>query len=245
MAAKKPWVMGPHKVPLKPDSESDLAWKARTLANREAAKIKTEPMAKIQAKPVKARPPVKTEAKEEDDKILMLHDSEDNIEMLYDSKESVCSIMSGSMSAVVDPGATATILTTSLAEALFARGHLQGVEFSPREFGTANSSPLKTTTRATMQFEGLQSSPVFIAAPEAGLRMSLLGIPSLRNLVLVMNEHRPTLQGRPLTRAPNGHFIFQFDSEKEIFALSDSAICTNSDAMPDCLRQAAMRLGLH
>lgn len=243
LAEKTPWVMGPHKVPLKPDSESDLAWKARILANREAAKMKTEPMAKIQAKPTKARPPMKAEIKEEA--------SEGKLLMLYDSTDFAGAVNYGSLcSAVVDPGATATILTTALAEALYAKGHLKDVEFSPKEFGTANSTPLKTMTKATLTYKGLQQSTVFVAEPSAGLKTSLLGIPALRNLVLVMSESNPTLSGQPLSRAPNGHFLFEFgmaDDMNEVNTLqsSESMSSDMSSSLPHSIQQAALRLGLH
>ena len=100
---------GPLTVPMRPDTEADLQWRAKTQAVRDAAKVKQE----------------QAEVKEEGE-----------IVMLYESTDIACAVNSGSIcSAVVDPGATATILTTALAEALFARGHLKGVDFSPREFG--------------------------------------------------------------------------------------------------------------
>ena len=107
---------------------------------------------------------------------------------------------------VIDSGATATILTATLAEKLYDEGMLSEIQIVSKTFSTASGTPLTTTATATLQHPVLATGKVFVAPPESGLRHSLIGSPQLAGRTLCMTSP-PSLSGVPLTRAPNGHFL--------------------------------------
>jgi hypothetical protein len=117
--------------------------------------------------------------------------------------------------AVVDPGATQTILTTSTAESLMAEGKLHSLVTTSKKFMTAaKGSTLETQVAGTLEVNGLQRSIAYVAPPNS-LRKSLIGLPALAGKHLDMGAN-PKLGSVQLKRASNGHLMFQLTGQEEL-----------------------------
>ena len=129
--------------------------------------------------------------------------------------------------AVIDSGATATILTSDLAEKLYAEGFLGEVEIIEKTFSTASGTPLRTTAVATLSHPSLADGRSFVAPPESGLKRSLIGSPQLSGKTLHLDPQRPTLSGVKLTKMANGHFHVDLLNSVESSSFSIRQIARN------------------
>ena len=131
--------------------------------------------------------------------------------------------------AIIDTGATQTILTAEDAEKLWRSGELSEIALEPKTFSVANGRKLVTATTGMLQKAGLNPHKAYIAEATSGLSRSLIGAPALVNGVLKMGD-QPELRSNDgqsirLQRSKTGHLMMNLN--EDVTAATEAADITD------------------
>jgi hypothetical protein len=131
--------------------------------------------------------------------------------------------------AIIDTGATQTILTADDAEKLWRSGELSEIALEPKTFSVANGRKLVTATTGMLQKAGLNPHKAYIAEATSGLSRSLIGAPALVNGVLKMGD-QPELRSNDgqsirLQRSKTGHLMMNLN--EDVTAATEAADITD------------------
>lgn len=156
----------------------------------------------------------------EGDEQKVIPEMKEEISVIFDTESDGLAMAtadhSNNLMLVVDPGATASLLTVKAAEASYSRGQLSEVMPSSRSFRVANDSLMSSSAQCWIDLPGWVKSPAYVieSTDTQRLPVSLSGIPSMVNKVLDMGVSPALVGGTervPLTRLANGHLALHIE----------------------------------
>ena len=149
----------------------------------------------------------------EEERPQVTTDDADFTSVITDEDEVFKVTEEASVKLLVDPGATASLLTTREAAILYHRGLLKDVQPKQKKFKSASSHFLVSSTCGELTIPGISTGECFIV--EDGLPVSLIGATHLKDTTLNMSAEKPALvkgeTSKPLVRTNNGHLFLAFE----------------------------------